>query len=432
VCAAKLYAKTKGIEMQLRSNLYSRIVFLLLFFLTHVLLSRRLGAETSGQVFFLTNMFQLIMLFVSLNTEAGIGYMCAGGRTDKKKALSFLLIILTAVTLFLFVFSFFFGSFLKTENSQLNDHFTLFLLCNVGGILLINFIIRLFNAVNVFSLPNLILAGTSCIFLVYIIATKESSHNILTAYFLLAPIQGIVLLTMYMLHSRPMQLIFPGKDDWIELLRYSLKSLAANAVFFLVLRFDYWIVQAYCTPMETGNYLQASKIGQMLLLIPQILASVIVTASAMNTNDTREAIARLIRILLHSFALVYIVLFLYGDILFMRLFGESFSQMNTVFILLLPGLFFLSALALYSAWFAGQNKIAVNFKGAVYALVFVSLADILFIPLYGIKAAAVISSIGYGINLAYAVIKYKSNFFKMPCLFKTDDYKWLLNLLSFK
>ena len=76
--------------------------------------------------------------------------------------------------------------------------------------------------------------------------------------------------------------------------------MAANIVFFLVYRVDYLFVNAspVCTAADLGNYIQVSKLGQLLLIIPQIIASVIFprTASGIERkelNNTLMIMARL-------------------------------------------------------------------------------------------------------------------------------------------
>jgi O-antigen/teichoic acid export membrane protein len=307
------------------------------------------------------------------------------------------------------------------------------MICNVGGMILINFFQRLFNAENAFALPNYVLSITSLIFIFCTLVYKGAVEHILVAYFLLFPLQGVSLLSIYFLRYRSQKsFVFPALKQWKSLFEYSLKALSANLVFFLVMRFDYWVVKTNCSDIQTGNYLQAARLGQMLMIVPQIMAAVILPAASRDSNNIKEVIARLVRIMFHIYILVFICIFLFGDLLVLKLFGSSFAGMNAVLLYSIPGFFFLSSLSLYAAWFAGQNKVTVNLRGAVYAFVFILTADLFFIPRYGIKAAAMISSIGYGINLLYAVIKYRNEFQKFPRLYDKADYRWLLQILSIR
>ena len=76
------------------------------------------------------------------------------------------------------------------------------------------------------------------------------------------------------------------------------------------------------------------------------------------------------------------------------------------FLLLIPGILALSTLYTLTAYYAGKNKISVNIKGALIAMVFIVLTDIYLIPAYGINAAAIISSIGYMIYHIYVLATF--------------------------
>ena len=66
-----------------------------------------------------------------------------------------------------------------------------------------------------------------------------------------------------------------------------LTALAANVVFFLVYKVDYMFVNysPVCTAADLGNYIQVSKLGQMMLIIPQIIASVVFPRTASGMTD---------------------------------------------------------------------------------------------------------------------------------------------------
>ena len=67
--------------------------------------------------------------------------------------------------------------------------------------------------------------------------------------------------------------MFPDRPILKMVIRYSLFALVANLVYFLVNRIDYWFVEYYCSQKDLGNYIQASKIAQMLVILPAILGS---------------------------------------------------------------------------------------------------------------------------------------------------------------
>ena len=93
---------------------------------------------------------------------------------------------------------------------------------------------------------------------------------------------------------------FPERHLFKQIIRYSLTALGANAVFFLVYRIDYLFVNysPVCSAADLGNYIQVSKLGQMMLVVPQIIASVVFprTASGIEPESLNKAIITIARI----------------------------------------------------------------------------------------------------------------------------------------
>ena len=83
---------------------------------------------------------------------------------------------------------------------------------------------------------------------------------------------------------------FPPGSILKNVIRYSLVALLANGIYFLVNRIDYWFVQYYCTAKDLGNYIQASKLGQMMLILPSILGSTLfpIFSSRNKSGNTTE------------------------------------------------------------------------------------------------------------------------------------------------
>jgi O-antigen/teichoic acid export membrane protein len=179
-------------------------------------------------------------------------------------------------------------------------------------------------------------------------------------------------------------------------------------------------VEHYRNSSELGNYIQASKMGQMLLLLPQILASVILPqiAEGINKEFVTRNIIVMSRLLIQLFVVLILLDVLFGQLLFTSVFGNSFYIMNLPFLLLLPGILAVSILTLFSAYFAGKNKVKVDVIGASIALAFVIIFNFSFTNKYGIVAAAIISSVGYSINLGYSAFI----FFRTETEYSVKDF----------
>jgi O-antigen/teichoic acid export membrane protein len=88
-------------------------------------------------------------------------------------------------------------------------------------------------------------------------------------------------------------------------------------------------------------------------------------------------------------------------------FGSSFSIMYILFIYLIPGILCTSMNYPLSAWFSAANRIGVNIRGALLALMVICTGDIFLLPHAGIIAAPVVSSAGYFSYYCYTLYMYR-------------------------
>lgn len=192
-----------------------------------------------------------------------------------------------------------------------------------------------------------------------------------------------------------------------NLFRYSMLAFFSNLVFFLLYKIDYWFVNRYCSLDELGNYIQVSKVVQMFFILPGILAGALFPLIAGNhIGKIENALKTISRTIFFLYLLGCGVLIIVGKGLFPFVFGESFSGMYRPFLFLIPGILALSTLYTLTAYFSGTNNISVNLKGSLLALVFIISGDALFIPKYGIAAAAAVSSFGYIIYHIYVLYTF--------------------------
>ena len=196
--------------------------------------------------------------------------------------------------------------------------------------------------------------------------------------------------------------------DFGKLLRYCSLAFLGNVIYFFLYRIDYWFVEKYCTPAELGNYIQVSKLGHLFFILPTILASAVFPLTAGGKKeDVIHMLMLLLRIIFTGYLLCCGLLALTGRWLFPFVFGESFSDMYQPFLLLIPGILSLSGLFVVTAYFAGRDKVRTNITGSIYALAVILAGDIIFIPRYGILAAALVSSVGYIVFQVYIITEFR-------------------------
>lgn len=428
-------------EKLLQQSLVWRGFYFITVLLVNIVLSRFLQADGAGWMYYMTNFFSLILLIASLSMESGYTYFTSGNIIHQNKLAWFSLLWTLVVALFVGLLVGFYFTNIKPISHAEMQQYLLYALTYICGIVLMNFFSVLFYAQKNYLIPNVVMGVLNIVLCCFIFINYNKSNSydtVVNGYFFCILLQGIVLAIVFMVTNKSMQQIsIPNFAEFKQLLKYSLVALAGNLVFYFVYRVDYWFVRyntASCLPEDLGNYIQASKLGQLLLVLPQIFASVIFpqTASGQLRSNVNQSILVLFRVFLLVFIAIILFIAIVGNWLFPFVFGHSFNNITIPLLLLLPGIFGIAVLVLLSAYFSGKGKVSINVKGAVLALIVVVIGDIIFIPKYGIYAAAVVSTIGYLVNLSYALWHFFNDYqlsYSLLFQFKKLDFFWLKNML---
>ncbi|MFN4006115.1 MAG: lipopolysaccharide biosynthesis protein [Chitinophagaceae bacterium] len=433
-----------SLQKALQQSILWRGLYFVVILLLNIMVSRYLQATISGWLFYVSNVFAFMVMLTGFNVENGLSYVAA-----KNEALPPLVTwgtMATIVSALLLGVLYVFG--VEVPQAPLGisvSDSTTYAFAYVLGILMQNIFCNLFFAKGSFVVPHTILVAINLLLIVYLWHLGRPPDHLhikpyLDAFFYVHPIQGLVLLLVFAVLYKAWPMVqWPKWNTLVTVLRFSAMAFLGNAIFFLVYRVDYWFVQQATLqqPEALGNYIQASKLGQMLLIIPQILATAIFpqTAGRSNYDEIIKSVGSVSRLLWQAFLVIAITLIVTGEWLFTNVFGSSFATMHVPFLLLLPGLWGLSVLALLSAYFSGRGKVWVNIVGAAIALVIVLVACAIWVPAYGYVAAAIISSIAYLANTAFAwyqLQQYETISWRTLLGWRVTDYQWLWQLITGK
>lgn len=404
--------------MRLQQLIYQGIVWRGLYyasvFVLNITIARVYKAADSGLINYLINNLSFLLLITSLSLESALGYFASRAEITANK--------LTGVSILFGLISAFAstGAILLFAESHLTDIRSSYLLLPfmyVLGVVLTNYFSALFYARQQVILPNAVLILINLLvvaFAVYEFNAELHTDDktiFLFIFFGSFLLQGLVLFAAW---AFPNGVQLPQALEMRKLFNYAFVALLANVVFFLVYRVDYWFVKSFCTDEQLGNYIQVSKLGQIFLLLPSIVATAVFTRTAGGSQEhIRNVIEIISRWLLFLYVIFVLMIALTGKWLFPELYGQSFNQMYGPFMLLSPGILSLSTLSLLTAFNAGRNKIGINIRGSAIAFVVIIAGDLLLIPLYGIYAAALVSSLGYICFQVYVLHhfrkEYKSN-----------------------
>ncbi len=384
-------------------NIIWRGLYYLVNFILTFAVARYFQASISGTIFYVINNCALITLLLSISFESAIIFFASEKEIKLSKLFHFAVLWIVGIALLLFfIFLFVKPAF---SNSFFVTHFSSALLFILGNIMT-TFMGSFYFAQKKFVFPNLISIIVSMILILLLFCINENnwltSERFLSFYFGSYLIQG-VLLSLFLLRSN---LNFSGfsllnKIELSRLFKYLSLVFFSNLITFFCYRIDYWFVYYFCSAGEMGNYIQVSKLAQLFFIFPGILAAVVFPlTTGGEEKKVKEIIPALTRGILLLYAVLCVGLGLCGKWLFPFIFGNSFLLMYPAFLFYIPGIIGFSALYIFTSFYSGRDMVMVNIKGCLLALTITLIGDLVFVPLYGINAAATISSCAY---LAYFI-----------------------------
>jgi O-antigen/teichoic acid export membrane protein len=276
------------------------------------------------------------------------------------------------------------------------------------GVLFTSYFTALFYAKKEFALPNRILLLVNIIMLISLVWLKnnpEYKSHFIEIYFSGFFLQGILLrIFFFRKYAGRDGALFPPGSILKKVLRYSMIALSANLIYFLVNRIDYWFVQHYCSARDLGNYIQASRLSQLLFVLPAIVGSTLFPVfSSFGHAGTEKSLTPIIRILLWVNGGICCLIISLGWYFIPLVFGASFDKMYILFVFLIPGVLCTSMNYPVTAWFSSADRINVNIRGSVLALLVICVGDLLLLPFLGILVAPLVSSAGYFCYYCYTV-----------------------------
>ncbi|GLQ35975.1 hypothetical protein GCM10007939_22590 [Amylibacter marinus] len=225
--------------------------------------------------------------------------------------------------------------------------------------------------------------------------TLENVFIAVVVSYLLALIFSLKLLTKWTeLGTRA-----SGKITYLrKAFTYGLKAHLGNIISFLNYRLDLFLVNLFVGPEGAGIYMVAVRLVEQLWMISQAVSTVLFPRlSAMKNDDEDKGAltALLARMVLWLTGVSAAGLALVASPIISVLFGEEFADGVVVLYLLLPGVVVFSCARTLANDWAARGMVGVNLVLALVAFGVNAIANLLFIPMYGIYGAAIATSMTY-------------------------------------
>lgn len=191
-----------------------------------------------------------------------------------------------------------------------------------------------------------------------------------------------------------------------EHLSYGFKAYAGAFFAFVVLRSDILVIQHLLGATETGFYSISVALIDVIYMLPATVGAIVFPRLSSMSNPTEKwKSARQISVVIMIGMLMITLLFaLVGDQVIVFLYGNEFAPAIEPFYWLLPGVLFLGINTIYMNYFASIGMPWVTVFSPLIAATINVWLNFIWIPQYGIIAAAVSSSLAYGLMLAISRI----------------------------
>jgi len=192
------------------------------------------------------------------------------------------------------------------------------------------------------------------------------------------------------------------------LLRFGSLSYLGNVTSYVNYRFDVLIVNLFAGAREVGLYAVGTSLAEIVWFITNaasiVLAPRVASAKPDEADRVTEAVGRVVGLLTLVAAIALAVT---APLLVVLFFGADFAESTWAVWLLLPGIVTFSVSRILSMYLLGRNKLKIDLLAAAVGLVVTLALDLLLIPRYGFRGAAIASSIAYTsamlVNLVWVV-----------------------------
>ncbi len=215
-----------------------------------------------------------------------------------------------------------------------------------------------------------------------------------------------------------------------SLLRFGLLSYFGSLTSFVNYRFDVLIVNLFAGARQVGLYSVGTSLAEIVWFIANaasiVLAPRVASSKAEEADRVTERVARVVALLAFVCACLLAV---FAPFIVVVFFGAAFAESTWAVWLLLPGIVTFSVGRILSMYLLGRNKLKVDLVAASFGLIMTLLLDLVLIPRFGFRGAAVASTVAYTsamlLNLVW-VIRHSTMSLSSVLIARPQDVRLLL------
>lgn len=379
----------------------SRLIIMVISFITSVFSTRLLGVELKGQFSYLVTISGFVWMVLDLGLYRSFPYLVRKypehlGSLFHWIVLQFLVNLSVLTTLGFCLMSLVSGLMDITFSPLYMFLFVCLISFSQLSMQLQSLYLGL-NKIWQHSLANLLNAIVMLLLITLGFALKNHLEPLI--FVLGATVIGTIITIMY----------YISKHDWSQLSRkidlsfvntsykYGFRVFLSTIIIMLLIRADIIIIKHFLSFKEVGIYSIAAHIIDMLQIASNVVGGLLLVKLSDSKSDIDKWL--IMKKLLMSF---FVLLFcanlgfvIFGKFMIANLYGVQFVPVYSVYLWLIPASFGLSFGSLFNMYLNSKGFPVISIVLPAISLILNIILNYLLIPVWGIKGSALATSVAY-------------------------------------
>jgi O-antigen/teichoic acid export membrane protein len=392
--------------------LSAQVLNLVIGFISSIYSTRLLGPEGRGMSAIFNNGLTFIILFFSITISSSVVYFVNSGKLKLENLLSSLLLFSLFSTALVFL-SLVILKQIGYLGLTLPEGYQTY-----PYILLITFLYfnKLVNTILVaimtaqkefkyqsmlFLVPGIVAASVYiCVFYFWFELSVYAFELVVAVTSAMIVINLVMTISVYakVIGRKPAREMITW-NEFKEVLTFSLFLHVGNVLNFLIMRMDYWFIDAYWGKAALGIYAVASQLAQLIAIFPSAVNPMIYSYSAsMKDRDSIEFIQRTTNITLYACVLFSIAETILVYFFVTTLYGEEFVEAKYIMPLLLVGVLPFVVITTIGVYFSSNGRSDINLRSSVASFLVCLILYPLMTRAFSVYGAAAASAIAYSVR----------------------------------
>lgn len=177
----------------------------------------------------------------------------------------------------------------------------------------------------------------------------------------------------------------------------------ANIFQLMAYRLNYYFIERFLGLAPVGVFTVGTQLSEGAWMVPKSIATVLYMKVSNTSNEglrDRTAMA-FMQLALAAASAVLLVLWFFSQGVFQWAFGDEIVNVPVLIRYLTPGIVAMAGAQALSHYYSGVGLNHVNMRGSGLAMLLTIAAGVVLVPRFGLKGAAITSSIAYTALYAY-------------------------------